>query len=69
MTGADVKRQVMEALWQTAFHDIREALAPCIVLTAEEAKDLSDFIRSGFFRGEPAQSWPLALLTTEQEKA
>jgi hypothetical protein len=67
MTGQDVKRQVMNELeaWPTVgYNGLRAALAPCIVLTAEEAEGL----RKAIFHPGGSGPWDeaLALLTFKE---
>ena len=77
MSGASVKRQVMEALdaaertLDAAFHqpvkgdcnEARYALAPCVVLSPEEAAELKELATRDVWINSRA----LALLTPESE--
>jgi len=52
MTGAEVKAQVMEALSSIhRFRHLARALAPCVVLTAEEAA----MVRRSVLEPHPSQ--------------
>lgn len=78
MTGTDVKRQVMEAgdgladatEWRedepyiVGWREARAALAPCVVLTAEERDKIGRALQGGFaFNTDKEMAEALALLT------
>lgn len=71
MTGVEIRAQVMDALsyWQSmslgTTGEAREALAPCVVLTEEEADEIIQGI--GIFPGHYARA--VALLAPQEIRA